>query len=437
MSSQERTLTLLQIIKNHENWEENEANFSMVACCSDKILIDELVQNGKLKNLGNDNHSKYSIKCNESQNYTIDQGLGIGAHNYVTSVKKYNDRVLRVTKKNESNYQLNEEITGLFLQHYLSSTGEAGSEYICKVYEFGRLKNTNDPNDERVYAILESCPKSLSDLRYENEEKPINITLNNKNILKQVADGLNYMHKKGYAHLDMKCENIQFRTGNDTVYGTPVIVDFGTATYIPDDGFVNVNLKPTYFNADKNSLFSRSYSKKYDVYSFGAMLLEMYFTFDENPYISKPECKEAEDLTCEWDEFTRTHYDSYFDKNNPTLLEDLIKGMLEHNIEKRLTMEEVVNHNWFSERPAQTITETRKNWFSGRPAQTITEKSKNWFSGIFPFQWFNSWKTQSKNGSNSNIKGSGGKKSRKIYRKNITKKRRQSSFVKSRRLSRR
>ena len=128
----------------------------------------------------NTEENRVGIEFNEKNN---DEGIGIGGFNTLYKIGKYNvknkpdepeekELVIRITN-NEINVKdniNNNEINGLFLQHYISKK----CPYVCKVYEFGYL--IKNEKEERVYAILEylKTPDLLTYLMLLNKENKEN-----------------------------------------------------------------------------------------------------------------------------------------------------------------------------------------------------------------------------------------------------------------------
>jgi serine/threonine protein kinase len=128
-------------------------------------------------------------------------------------------------------------------------------------------------------------------------------------------------------------------------------------------------------------------SKKSDVYSVGVMMVETYYYTSENDKGIKEPVKRYGNR---WTPFYRLYYDSNENfesikpnnnSNDHSPLKTLLKHMIDRDPDKRFTVEQVLDDMWF----------------------TYT----------------------------------GGKRSRKLKKRKSVKKRRQSSFVKSRRSSRR
>lgn len=87
---------------------------------------------------------------------------------------------------------------------------------IVSIYDVGEYQ-------DNYYFAMEYLPRSLMDIIKFSENGQIKpeVALN---ILKQISSALDYAHKKGVIHRDVKPSNIMLRSD-----GTPVLVDFGIA----------------------------------------------------------------------------------------------------------------------------------------------------------------------------------------------------------------
>jgi serine/threonine protein kinase len=439
----------------------NAGSYTITKSCTDGNLIDNLKKQGKLNP-----KTDYNLRCDAVNEYKIGGSLGKGGYNEVYDISNNPDKVLRLTLNTKSikdklseeyqnlltylndptkmqefmNNLMQNEITGLFLQSYLSKTTKEGGiecPFICKVYEFGYVTINEE---KRAYAILERVTTDLNKhLARNTNNELINAKdgqielfgkqtkvkfINVKNIFKQVLQGLQCMHANNYVHLDIKPENIGIMTiGNEK---TVKIFDFGMAMYIDPTnssprynnpfgklfGFTPINATyqrgtPFYmdpFLNDKTDGKNFFPSKKSDVYSVGIMMLETYFSIDIDKHtglLTSP----VKIRMKHWEPFYRIYYDSNENKalikpdannNEHSPLKTLLKKMIDRNPENRCTVEEVLSDVWFK-----------------------YDKEQN---------------------EEQNKEQKGGKQSRK-FKKNRSrktiKKRRQSSFVKSRRSSRR
>ncbi|KAL9599378.1 MAG: hypothetical protein Q9219_003911 [cf. Caloplaca sp. 3 TL-2023] len=145
-----------------------------------------------------------------------------------------------------------------------------------------------------------------------------------RNIFLQVVAALHHLHTKALVvHRDIKDENI-ILDGENKVK----LIDFGSAAYIkngPFDVFVG-----TIDYAAPEVLQGRSYrGKEQDVWALGILLYTLIYK--ENPFYSIDEIMDRE-LRIPWV------------MSEPSI--ELIKAMLDRDIDLRLTITQVMEHRW-------------------------------------------------------------------------------------------
>ncbi|KAF3159593.1 hypothetical protein EYR41_002446 [Orbilia oligospora] len=145
-----------------------------------------------------------------------------------------------------------------------------------------------------------------------------------RSIFQQVAQALQHLHTKALVvHRDVKDENVVL-DGE----GRIKLIDFGSAAYIkngPFDVFVG-----TIDYASPEVLKGKSYrGKEQDIWALGVLLYTIIYK--ENPFYNIDEIMDH-DIRIPWS----TSDDSI----------DLIKGMLNRDVEKRLTISQVLEHPW-------------------------------------------------------------------------------------------
>jgi len=341
-------------IKNSSD-EIELVKYKITQSCTDENLVNSLKDQGKLDK---DVNKKYTLKCEPNISYIGDKLLGSGSFNEVYSIKDDSSKVIRITKPNVRSDLLLNELLGLFLQSYMSKSvedGGIGCPYICNVHEFGVLNQGS--SDQRVYAILESLPKSeLWDEINMLQERSHRVSvlppgflymkkhrfLGLKKVFQQVLEALNCMYKNRYVHLDIKSNNI----GLD-VNGNAKIFDFGFARYMPSYRLLKQDSVGTYFYMDPNFRDNNVLSINSDIYSVGAMILETYYNFIEDPdkyIIVSP----VYDIEKGWDKFHIKYYDNEEDEIIHSDLTVLVKKLLYPDPLIRISAEDALNEKWFT-----------------------------------------------------------------------------------------
>lgn len=101
-------------------------------------------------------------------------------------------------------------------------------------------------------------------------------------ILKQVALALNYCHTNGYAHRDLKAENVVF---TDAYASIVKLTDFGFSAKDPDDKLLTTMCGSLMYSAPE-ILLQEPYSGKHaDLWSLGVLFYFMVtanLPFDDN-----------------------------------------------------------------------------------------------------------------------------------------------------------
>ena len=320
-----------------------------ILCQNDKI-INILKTEQRLDPVVN-----YELVCPLDKSYIAGKLLGKGAFNEVYSIVEDEDpaKVLRITNPELNDGEIMEEISGLFLQSYMSKTieeGGIGCINICKVYDFGTivLYDNDKIKEIRGYAILEKL--TTSELTNEITKRKGKYWMNFlglKPIFKGVLTGLNCIHSNEFVHLDIKPQNI----GLDSE-GNAKIFDFGFARHLPNGDPIKVKGQsgtraysdPTYmsyYGVEKPLVPIISINS--DIYALGVILLDTYFKYDDISYHFVRKNKK------DWDNFEkRSYYENKHDKKNPELLKQLMRKLLVGNPLARYTSEEALRDPWFS-----------------------------------------------------------------------------------------
>ena len=187
-------------------------------------------------------------------------------------VIKNNDKYVFRKLTHGNNLDLNNELNGLFIQKYLSYD----CDYICKVNEFGYIKNTDKNRKLKISSIYGVIEKVDTDLyKYYMKNKLTDINYNTYiQIFYDILNGLTCIHTAGYVHLDIKPDNIGLVKKIDIKVK---ILDFGSLKICKQNECQNEGqiygtpiYMPSYY------ITTNIYDSNCDIYAFGMIVYEIY-----------------------------------------------------------------------------------------------------------------------------------------------------------------
>ncbi|KAI4202885.1 MAG: hypothetical protein LQ350_002256 [Teloschistes chrysophthalmus] len=249
-----------------------------------------------------------------------------------------------------------ERTTGMqfAVKRFEKRPGDSQSKTDGLQQEIGVLKAISHPNvlclqetydeDDGVYIVLELAPEGelfntivMKQKLTEDESRSVFI---------QLFQGIRYLHERNIVHRDIKPENILLADKNLSVK----LADFGLAKIIGEQSFTTTLCgTPSYVAPEilENSKH-RKYTRAVDVWSLGVVLYiclcgfppfsdELYTR--ENPYNLSQQIKMGRF------DYPSPYWDSVGD---PAL--DLIDRMLTVDIDKRITIDECLEHPWITQR---------------------------------------------------------------------------------------
>ena len=165
------------------------------------------------------------------------------------------------------------------------------------------------------------------------------------NIMSQIASGIKYLQQYGIVHRDLKPDNIMITQQND--FGVIKIMDFGLSKIIsPNERMVDGYGTLSYVAPEV--LLRTPYNKEVDIWSMGVILF--YMLTGKLPFRGKKEQEVAEKIVYEDLEFDEDDWEI-----RSQSVQDLIKCCLEKNREKRITIDEFINHPWFKKNRKQKL----------------------------------------------------------------------------------
>jgi serine/threonine protein kinase len=133
---------------------------------------------------------------------------------------------------------------------------------IIKVIEYFERK-------ENQYIVFEYCPKDLLKIINDNQIE-INETLI-RTILKQIIQGVEFLHSKGVIHRDLKPENILINSE-----GNIILTDFDLARYFDTtERPLSKGVATIYYRPPEIFFGDNNYSYSVDMWAIGCILAEL------------------------------------------------------------------------------------------------------------------------------------------------------------------
>lgn len=166
---------------------------------------------------------------------------------------------IEIVKRIKSKYKDDETYKQLFIQEFNVLDGMQ-NEYVVSIHNHGK-------DSQGLFYVMEYVDgKTLAQIIKDNDIKDLSGKLN---ILRQLLDGLQYVHNKGVVHRDLKPDNIM--VGNRTK--NVKIIDFGLAI---SDSFPD-NLAtagtPKYMSPEQKKDAKKA-DHLSDIYAFGIIMKE-------------------------------------------------------------------------------------------------------------------------------------------------------------------
>ncbi|KAL2837514.1 cytochrome P450 [Aspergillus pseudoustus] len=198
------------------------------------------------------------------------------------------------------------------------------------------LKDTFDESDG-VYLVLELAPEGeLFNMIISKQKFTENET---RHIFLQLFEGLKYLHDRGIVHRDIKPENILVADNKLNVK----LGDFGLAKIIGEDSFTTtLYVAPEILQETRR----RKYTKAVDIWSLGVVLyicLCGFPPFSDELYTSENPYTLAQQIKMGRFDYPSPYWDSVGD---PAL--DLIDRMLTVDVDKRIKVEDCLEHPWLT-----------------------------------------------------------------------------------------
>jgi serine/threonine protein kinase len=281
------------------------------------------------------------------EDLTLQKCLGKGAFGEVYLTSKQGSQQKFATKKIDKKFTSNPRAKK-YLDNEINILKEIDHPNIIKLYE---VKETN----QFYYLVMELCNGGgLSDCLedYQNKYKrpfPEEVV---QYLMRQIMSAISYLHKKNILHRDIKLDNIlvnfetlEDKTKRNMLKSHVKIIDFGFARHLNPAQLAYsvlgspINMDPGILRKLNKMEHSNEYGydQKADIWSLGTICYEML--------IGK----------CTFDAESMRELVSKVEKGNyylPTTLSkeavSFLNGMLQYDLKKRLSAEELYNHKFLT-----------------------------------------------------------------------------------------
>jgi mitogen-activated protein kinase 15 len=300
------------------------------------------------------------------EKYQVLQKLGRGAYGIVWKARNLKTGQLVALKKVYDAFQNSTDAQRTYREvMYLQYLN--GHDNIIQLFSIHQAYNNRD-----LYLVFDLMETDLHVVIRAKILKPVHKQF----IMYQLFKALKYIHSADLLHRDLKPSNMLINSDC-----TMKLADFGLARSIAvrDDGpaIVSDYIATRWYRAPEILLSSQSYSKAVDIWSAGCIMAELLLEqvlFDGKSSLNQMELI-IELLGRPTERDIKAMKISQLDKILPTLktkkvksftqmfrhlppeATDLLRGMLNYNPSKRLSVEEILKHPYFEKlhNPAEEI----------------------------------------------------------------------------------
>jgi calcium-dependent protein kinase len=296
--------------------------------------------------------SNFISRKNEmiTSNYKIIKKLGEGAFSSVYLSEHRLTKIHRCVKKinkNSFNKSENENI-----MNEIKILKTLDHQNILKIYEYYEKNNI-------LYLVTELLNggdlfERLDKLKSFSEKIAAKY-------MKQIFSAVYYLHKKKIIHRDLKPENIMFETNDEN--SNLKIIDFGTCRQVDDLEQLRARMGTIYYIAPE--VIDRNYSFPCDIWSCGII---MYILLSGYPPFNSDDDNEIFNVIKKSQLYFPDEEWNYISPQ----AKDLLKKILVKDPAKRISIKEILDHDWF-----KSIEKNDINKLDNLNSQKILNRMKN------------------------------------------------------------
>ncbi|XP_012255968.1 serine/threonine-protein kinase STK11 isoform X1 [Athalia rosae] len=212
---------------------------------------------------------------------------------------------------------------------------------------------------EKMYLVMEFCVGGLQDMLESTPHKRFPLWQAHEYFI-QLIDGLEYLHGKGIVHKDIKPGNLLL-----TLDGTLKISDFGVAEaldmFAKDDTCTAGQGSPAFQPPEIANGCDTFAGFKVDIWSSGVTLYNI--TTGEYPF-------EGDNIYKLYENIGKGEYK--IPEAVDSSLRSLLEGMLQKEVDRRFTLQQIRQHSWTLWRPPKTLEEVPVPPLRGDEWHTMT-----------------------------------------------------------------
>ena len=273
-----------------------------------------------------------------SQKYKVISKLGDGSYGTVylaiNIMTKQNIAMKKINKVKEN------EIDDMEIKNEIDILTKLDHPNIVKIIEF-----YSTPKAYYIITDFCSCGELYNQIKHQYTENQLAV------LFYQVLSGLCYLHDKNIVHRDLKLENIlisEIEKDNNTndKYFWVKIIDFGTAKIFEKNKNEKAVVGSSYYIAPE--VLHKNYNEKCDTWSVGVILYMLIV--GRAPFDGQNDEEIIENI--EKGEFNSKHKKLL---NSSIEIQDLVKQLLEVNVNKRLSSSDALKHPWFKKFNAKSL----------------------------------------------------------------------------------
>ena len=261
-------------IKKVQEWQEKDCNNKSIG---DQMLVDVTHNNNNVKRprqvFRGRTPSYEALRCAVTELFRIDdfdqERLGEGFYSEVFKVTHKTSGQVMVLKKNKYRSNSLNSLKEIQLMNKLKHSNILKFEAVCV-------------HEGQLHALTEFVEGGTLEELILNTCQPLSWSQRIK-IGCDIAQGLQYLHSKGYFHRDLTSKNIFMKKTNGAL--NAIIGDFGLATKIPAKSEPKLFQVGSYWWMSPECINGAFYDQQSDIFSFGIIMCELIARIEADPDI--------------------------------------------------------------------------------------------------------------------------------------------------------